>query len=253
MRHTADEFKRVKELIQTGLSGHSIAAKTGVPRATVQRWRHRSRPPGSSRSSTAADWQVPDASTYCYLLGCYLGDGCITHKPPNAWSLTVACDRQHRSIMEEVTAAMATTFPGARPGRHRSSKGESDVVRISHRAIGRAFPQHGPGRKHLRPIVLADWQLALTHGHPRALIRGLIHSDGCRAINRFKTKLPSGRVAEYSYVRYFFSNLSEDIRRIFSEHCQLLDVRVTQSNPRNLSVAHRASVAILDSFIGPKS
>jgi hypothetical protein len=100
--------------------------------------------------------------------------------------------------------------------------------------------------------VLADWQLALTRAHPAALIRGLIHSDGCRTENRFRTKLPSGRAAEYSYVRYFFSNRSADIRQIFIDHCELLGVRVTQSNPRNLSVSHRHSVAILDSFIGPK-
>jgi hypothetical protein len=92
----------------------------------------------------------------------------------------------------------------------------------------------------------------LTRAEPGALIRGLIHSDGCRVVNRFRTKLPSGRVAEYAYVRYFFSNLSSDIRRIFADHCQLLGIRVTQSNHRNLAVSHRHSVAILDSFVGPK-
>ena len=65
-------------------------------------------------------------------------------------------------------------------------------------------------------------------------------------------KLPSGRVASYSYVRYFFSNLSADIRQIFTDHCVLLGIRVTQSNHRNLTVSHRKSVAILDSFVGPK-
>ena len=43
-------------------------------------------------------------------------------------------------------------------------------------------------------------------------VRGLIHSDGCRSVNRFKTKLPSGRVAEYAYPRWFFSKRSEAIR-----------------------------------------
>jgi hypothetical protein len=66
-------------------------------------------------------------------------------------------------------------------------------------------------------------------------------------------KLPSGRVAEYSYVRHFFSNLSADIRQIFVDHCAPLGIRVTQSNPRNLSVSHRDSVAILEQIVGPKS
>jgi len=72
-------------------------------------------------------------------------------------------------------------------------------------------------------------------------------------INRFRVRLPSGRLAEYAYPRYFFSNLSPDIRRLFCEYCELLGVRWTQSNGRNISIAHRHSVAILDSFIGSKA
>jgi hypothetical protein len=34
--------------------------------------------------------------------------------------------------------------------------------------------------KHERPIVLARWQRAVIAAHPRELVRGLIHSDGCR-------------------------------------------------------------------------
>jgi hypothetical protein len=127
------------------------------------------------------------------------------------------------------------------------------VLRVSHPGVGQAFPQHGPGPKHLRPIVLRDWQLEITQREPEALVRGLIHSDGCRVVNRFSTTLPSGRRATYEYVRYFFSNLSSDIRRIFVDHCQLLGVRVTRSNARNLSIAHRDSVAILERIVGPKT
>ena len=93
---------------------------------------------------------------------------------------------------------------------------------------------------------------ASDYAFPRELLRGLIHSDGCRTMNRFKTKLPSGRVAAYEYPRYFFSNLSQDIPRIFCEHCELLGIRWTQSNPRNISISHHKSVAFMDEFIGPK-
>jgi hypothetical protein len=65
-------------------------------------------------------------------------------------------------------------------------------------------------------------------------------------------KLPSGRVAEYAYPRYFFSNLSPDIRGLFCEACDRLGLRWTQSNHRNISISHRASVALLDEFVGPK-
>jgi hypothetical protein len=116
-----------------------------------------------------------------------------------------------------------------------------------------AFPQHGPGRKHERVIELADWQRELTTRHPKALLRGLIHSDGCRCVNRFTTRLPQGGDREYSYVRYFFSNHSLGIQRIFASHCELLGIKWTQSKPFMLSVSDRASVAMLDSFIGPKT
>ncbi len=127
------------------------------------------------------------------------------------------------------------------------------IVQSSGRLWLNLFPQHGPGKKHLRSIWLARWQKEITKRYSRELIRGLIHSDGSRCINRFSVELPSGRVGRYAYPRYFFTNLSADIRGIFCEHCELLGIRWTQSNARNISVSHRDSVAILDSFVGPKA
>lgn len=246
-------FYCVKELAALGLSDYRIAERTGVKRSTVQRWRHRGLPPWVGLALSDVCWGVTNAPAYCYLLGCYLGDGHLNYKPPRCWTLRIACDRQYEGIMGEIRRAMEATFPGRRATRIQASTGASDIVSICHPAVGDAFPQHDAGRKHLRPIVLEEWQLELTRANPGQLIRGLIHSDGCRAENRFQTKLPSGRVAQYAYVRYFFTNLSTDIRAIFVEHCRLLGVRVTQSNHRNLSVAHRTSVAILEKTVGPKA
>jgi hypothetical protein len=252
MAYDVAEYRAVMALLDTGLSDYEVARQTGVNRATVRNWRRASHPPQRvAYEELAATWSVPDGASYCYLLGAYLGDGTICVQQ-GAW-LQIVNDRRYPDISEEILAAMARTFPGRPPRAHPSSVGESNVLCISHPAVLRAFPQHGPGRKHLRRIVLTDWQLDLTRAHPASLVRGLIHSDGCRAINRFRTELPSGRVADYSYVRYFFTNLSEDIRRIFTEHCELLGIRVTQSNHRNLAVSHRDGVAILERIVGPKT
>jgi hypothetical protein len=117
-----------------------------------------------------------------------------------------------------------------------------------------AFPQHGPGRKHTRRIELAPWQRAVVDRFPHEFLRGLLHSDGCRTVNRFKTKLPSGRVAEeYAYPRWFFSNRSPDIRELFCEYCERLGIRWTQSNARNISISQRTSVALVDAFVPAKS
>jgi hypothetical protein len=246
------EYDRVLSLVRSGVNDTQIAGLTGFSRATVRRWRLGSIPAHVARQRAMASWSVRNAKSYCYLLGVYLGDGTVWHRDKKGTVLQVVNDCRYPEISAEIRAAMRSTFPESAPRAHSSSAGESDVICISHPAVVRAFPQHGPGRKHLRPIVLVDWQRELTHQHPGALIRGLIHSDGCRAENRFKTTLPRGRVAEYHYVRYFFSNLSSDIRRIFVEHCELLGIRVTQSNHRNLSVSHRDSVAILEELVGPK-
>lgn len=98
------------------------------------------------------------------------------------------------------------------------------------------FPQHGPGRKHERPIVLADWQQRIGDRFPAPFIRGLIHSDGCRV----------------PYPRYHFSNASDDIRALFGRACDRLGVDWRPNNARSLSVARRDSVRFLDQFIGPK-
>lgn len=253
MGYHRDHYDAVAELLlSTDLSDSAIASRTGVKRGTVRNWRLAGAPPLTVlRSQLAESWGVRDAPAYSYLLGSYLGDGTVCAQK-GVW-LQIVNDRRYPSISEEVMSAMEATFPGRRARSSPSTTGESDVLAISHPAVLRAFPQHGPGRKHLRPIELTRWQRELTHAHPGTLIRGLIHSDGCRVVNRFKTRLPGGRVAEYSYVRYFFSNLSADIRDIFREHCELLGIRVTQSNHRNLTVSHRDSVAILEQLVGPKS
>lgn len=242
MAYGIESYRAVRELLGTGISDHEIASRTGVSRATVRNWRIADSPPQPVlRSESARRWRVEHAAPYCYLLGAYLGDGTVWSQK-GLW-LQIVNDRRYLGISEEIIAAMAVTFPGRPPRKHRSSCGESDVLCVSHPALIRAFPQHGPGRKHLRPITLEDWQLELTWAHPGALIRGL----------KFRTKLPSGRIASYSYVRYFFSNLSADIRQIFIDHCQLLGIRVTQSNHRNLTVSHRNSVAVLEELVGPKT
>lgn len=108
---------------------------------------------------------------------------------------------------------------------------------------------HGPGRKHERPIVLADWQReAAVERYPDRLLRGLIQSDGCRCINRVRTQ---GR--EYEYPRYLFTNRSADIRAIFLETCERLGVDARNNNRWSISVARRESVALLDRLVGPKS
>ena len=104
------------------------------------------------------------------------------------------------------------------------------------------FPQHGPGRKHEQPIVLADWQEELVDRWPEQLLRGLIQPDGCRFEN-------TG--TNWSWPRYGFKQVSADIRNIFCRACDQLGVHWTEAKT-TIYVSRKADVAILDEFIGPK-
>jgi hypothetical protein len=250
VRHDAPVFHRAKRVLESGGGIRATARALGLPYSTVRCWNGLDEAPGS-RVRSVAEWHgPPHEAAYGYLLGLYLGDGSISAPASGGKQLILTLDARYPGIVAEAIDAIRRTMPGIHVGR--SIAPGAIRVQASHPAWVLAFPQHGPGKKHTRPIVLTPWQRRLTHAHARDLIRGLIHSDGSRVINRFKTVLPSGRVAEYSYVRYFFTNYSADIRGIFCEHCELLGIRCTQSSFKNISVAHRDSVAVLDSFVGPK-
>ena len=197
-------------------------------------------------------WYPPDAPSYSHLLGLYLGDGHLA-RHPRTYRLVITCDLAYPALVEACRASIASTGLPRRVRTHADSERRCVRVVADSKRWPEAFPQHGPGRKHNRKIELAPWQRVIVDRFPQEFLRGLLHSDGCRTINCFKTRLPSGRVAEYAYPRWFFSNRSDDIRGLFCEYCERLGIRWTQSNPRNISIAHRASVALVDSFVPVKS
>jgi hypothetical protein len=246
------DFSRVARLYAEGHTAAATSRATGIPYSTVKLWR--SRPPALYRRGAGelAGWRPPDARAYSYLLGLYFGDGHIVVNGRSA-VLRLSMDPAYEGILWSARDAITRTAPGVRIARYLRRAANCIVLQAPHPVWPRAFPQHGLGVKHSRAIVLEAWQEEITRAYPRELIRGLIHSDGCRSINRFKTKLPSERVAEYEYVRYFFSNLSEDIKDIFCRHADLLGIRWSRANPRYVSIHDRKSVAILESFVGPKT
>jgi hypothetical protein len=241
---------QVAALLPTGIPDAVIAQRTGVSRSTVARWRRRGLPMRVLAARADPTWRPPDPAAYSYLLGIYLGDGCLGGDRGRA-RLQISLDAAYPRIVAEVERAIDKLARGVHVHQARRAGGVVLQARSPNWLV--AFPQHGPGKKHLRRIELVDWQREITHAYPRELLRGLIHSDGCRCINRFSVDLPRGGRREYAYARYFFSNLSADIRGIFTEHCDLLGIRWSMSNPRNVSISHRRSVRLLDEFVGEKT
>jgi hypothetical protein len=174
---------------------------------------------------------------YAYLLGLYLGDGMLTPAPRNVWRLRISLDARHLPIIARAAGAISEV--GLRAAGRIRRKGCIELY-SNWKHWKCLFPQHGPGRKHLRPISMREWQRRLIADYPVDLIRGLIDSDGCRCINSVK-----GR----EYPRYFFSNRSPEIRALFTGACAALGVDCRPAGERNISVARRPSVAILDALM----
>lgn len=162
--------------------------------------------------------------TYVYLLGLYLGDGNLAYNG-RSYQLRLTLDASYPGIVDAAASAVRSLVPHGRV--HTRTRSGAVIVEAGWKCWPELFPQHGPGPKHTRTIVLAAWQESLVDAYPADFLRGLIHSDGCRVVNRFTVNLTSGR-REYAYTRYFFTNRSSDIRVLFCDQCERLGVRWTR-------------------------
>jgi hypothetical protein len=177
---------------------------------------------------------------YVYLLGLYLGDGHIARHPRGVYRLRIFCCEAYPDLLAECELAMLDVL-ATRVGR--AVQQGCIAVNSYSKHWPCYFPQHGPGMKHTRKIVLESWQQDMVDRVPAPFLRGLIHSDGCRVLNW---------VNGTAYSRYHFTNTSTNIRDLFGHSCDRFGIDWRQNNRVTLSVARRNSVARLDEFIGPK-
>lgn len=221
------EHQEVIGLIAEGHNDCAVARMTGIPRTTVRDWRHTARDGSEARprrdtTCHGHDDIALDTNAYAYLLGLYLGDGCIS-KHARTWRLRITLDRRYSSIVAECAAAMSAVTPGTvKVAPHHTTR--AVVVSNYWKHLPCVFPQHGPGRKHHRPIYLAPWQQEIVSARPEPLLRGLIHSDGCRIIATERKRNNVRRAP-----RYCFSNHSEDIFEIFQTTCEAIGVHTTRA------------------------
>jgi hypothetical protein len=239
---SADEARLVQSLLDEGRNHSEIARATGIPRSTVRDWAARG--PRRLDNNRKIDPSNVPRCDYAYVLGLYLGDGHIV-RLPRTFRLSIYMDSRYPAIIAEVRRALASVLYPNKAAIQRPRRVNMAIVRTHSNSLPTLFPQHGPGPKHMRPIALADWQQAIVEEHPDLFVRGLIQSDGCRVMN----KVWGGK---YAYPRYFFTQVSDDIRRLFCDACDRLGVDYRLSNWKTVSVAKAGSVARLDEFVGPK-
>ncbi|MFE2524931.1 transcriptional regulator [Streptomyces sp. NPDC059382] len=244
---------RVLDLLAGDRSVNSVSKETGISRAAIRAWQSRPQPrPRLLHHATPCQGPA-DQAAYAYLLGLYLGDGCISPHPRGGQYLRMACADAWPGLIALCRAAITAV----RPGEKVSVQQKQGCVAVT--AYGHhwacLFPQHGHGKKHERRIALEGWQREIVDAHPWEFLRGLIHSDGCRITN-WTTRIVGGVSKRYEYPRYFFTNTSDDIRRLCTETMTRVGVRWTVlargGDPLNVSVARKDSVALMDAHIGPK-
>jgi Homeodomain-like domain len=256
-----EQVRHVLALVHDGLNDREIARRTGIPRGTVRDWRqgrtprrgpHGARIPPDQSCPTCGHPRHDSAALpqrdYAYLLGLYLGDGCISAASRGVFRLRITLDSKYPGIITECSAAMGSVMPSSKVGVLKHKHQNSVEVSSFSRAWPCLFPQHGSGRKHDRRIRLSPWQETIVQPESRALLRGLIHSDGCHSINTIRHPKKT-----YVYPRYLFSNRSDDIRQIFCEACDRLGIDWRRMNATDISIARRDSIAMMDEFVGPKT
>lgn len=248
--HSLDIRARARRQYLAGSTVAEVARQFGLPYPTVRHWcRDRPEPKQLGTESRCfrcrSDVDNPtDPAAYAYLVGLYLGDGHLVTSA-RVPVLRIYCADAWPGLVDACEQAMKAVLAlSVQRVRHEG------CVKVQ--SYGKHWPcllpQHGPGRKHERPIVLADWQREIVSAHPGDFLRGLFHSDGCRVSNRVTVR---GR--EYVYPRYLFTNESADIMGLCQWALDLLGISWRMNRRNSLSVARRAAVAALDRHVGPKS
>ncbi|WP_063732300.1 helix-turn-helix domain containing protein [Streptomyces sp. RTd22] len=248
--------QRALALVAQGRSLNAVSKQTGISRYAIRAWQVRLEPAYATTDCPrcAPEPQpLANSTAYSYLLGLYLGDGCISRLRKGVYFLRIACADAWPGLIDDCAEAIRAVRPDN--SVYRVQRPGCVMVTGYSKHWPCLLPQHGPGKKHDRLIALEPWQQQIVDEHPWEFIRGLFHSDGCRITN-WTTRMVAGERKRYEYPRYFFTNKSDDIRKLCFDTLTAVGVEWTTlargSDPFNISVARRASVALMDAHVGPK-
>lgn len=229
MTRTLEEYNQVMGLFKQGINKLQIAKQTGVPRGTITDWTLGKIDLTVSSQRIELDpaliLSTPEKiDAYIYLLGSYLGDGCITQPPTNRVAkLRIACDNTQPFVMQSNREAMAALFSNNDISTQSSKIGNCSYIGVYSTTLYHLFPQavKNGGNKNTRDVSLVGWQLKLLVGREGLFLKGLFHSDG--SFFRGSKK----------YYRYQFTNTSKDIIDILRKCLSKLDINycLTESLP----------------------
>jgi Homeodomain-like domain len=244
------EVSFVLELVRAGWNDCEIARETGIPRRTILDWRSgrvpdldrvRTRPSPYARSCNVCGGdplRLPQGA-YTYLLGLYLGDGCISTHHRHVFRLRIVCANAYPGLIQRCESAMAEVLPDKVSRTPKIGCTESPRTPSTGRACSRSMDPGAstsagsswpPGSRSWSTSTHAPWSVAA----PLRWVPGaeLGERDAVPALPLQQ------RVGGHP------GDLRAGLRPARD--------RVAPNNPWSLSVARRGSVALLDEFVGPK-
>ncbi len=256
-RRPDSEARTVFELKEEGRTDREIEQLTGVPVNTIRAWRNRGlpsalrdhadqRPLCSICGGAEHDLVVRSRYAYSYLLGMYLGDGCLTRNG-RSWMLRVTLDIGYPGIIHECCDAIEEIRGEKRPLPRRRSDGTQCVVvswtwhrwrcysrsTVPAASIGGEFYwRPGSGRSSMRHLD-RSYEVSFTQ------TAGAV-STACTSTGR-TTHTPGTS-----------SRTGPTTSATFTDTCEQLGIEWRQWTRYHVSVARQGSVALLDTFVGPK-
>jgi hypothetical protein len=194
-------------------------------------------------------WEPPDQPHYSHLLGLYLGDGHLAAFP-RTYRLVITCDLAYPALIDACRISIERT------GLPRRVRVQPDPVKQFVRVVAdskrwpEVFPSTVPGASTRARSSSPAGSARSSIGSRRSPLRPLAFArlpDG-QPVHDEAAERACGRVRVSALV--LLQPLGRHPRPVL---CDRLGIRWTQSNPRNISVSHRAAVALLDSFVPAKS
>ena len=252
---TQEEYQKVLLLKKENKNNCEISRITGIPRCTVRDWVNKPQKNLSDNDFLEnkrnkykncimfgeKKQKEKFIKAYSYILGLYLGDGYIDFYP-RSLRLRIFLDSKYVKLNDFVEKVLRFLF--FKNKIYKGFHGNKNCIYFSVYAkeLESLFPHLGKGKKYNREIVFEDWQKNVLSG--AELLMGLIHSDGCCYFSD-------------GLMNFNFTNMSQDIHKIFQKYCTLYGIKFTISHKNGIvfrtNINKREDVRKLYNMVGNKN
>lgn len=216
MRHNKETIEKAKTLYESGYSKYKIEKLLKLKKGTARYWAKKNF--SVNEKIENLEWLGDDKEVkveeimnseelrkaYSYVFAIYLSDGYLAElkSRPGVYRMRFFNDVKYPINSEEWRTELHKLFPNHVVSRTKPSDRNIWLISLYGRRIPVLFPHVGKGMKHERKLNIQDWQKDIIEKEPEKFIKGCIESDG---------SIYEQTVGKYKYVRYNFSNNSEEI------------------------------------------